>query len=158
MPSIEIACVGAGVASEPPLQLTFALVYEMGLKSHREPNPRFQTDFDGISGALYHIGYRSPKHPESGPFFAYELLSTECQDAYPPSYLEFAPQHLASVQSLLHWILNVSPEGLVLFTSDWQFGPEVSQRHDPLTLNSFWQLHATRQLQLNALYRLVVAV
>src|SRR5580658_55001 len=157
MPSIEIACIGAERASEPPLHLSFALEYEVGLKSHRSPAPRFQIDFDRTSGALYHLGSRSPKQqPGSGPFFAYELLSTECQNAHPHSFLEFAPQHLVSVQSLLKWILQVSPVGLALFTSDWQFGPEGSERHNALTLDSFWKLHDARQLHLNALYRLVV--
>jgi hypothetical protein len=158
MPSIEIACIGAERASKPPLNLSFALEYEAGLKSHRSPAPRFQHDFDGTSGSLYHIGDRSPTHSGAGPFFAYELLSIECQNAEPHSFLEFAPQHFASVQSLLKWTLQASPVGLVLFTSDWQFGPEGSERHNAMTLDSFWKLHDSRELHINALYRLVVTV
>jgi hypothetical protein len=48
--------------------------------------------------------------------------------------------------------------GLILFTSDWQFGPEGSERHNALTLDSFWILHDSRQLRLNALYRIVASV
>jgi hypothetical protein len=158
MPSIEVACIGAVRAPPPPEGLSFAVEYEVGLKSHRGPTPKFQRDFDDTSGALYHIGNSLPADPRSGAFTAYFLLSADCRDADPPLVLEFAPEHQASAHNLLSWLLRLSPIGQLLFTSDWQFGPDSIERHSPLTLASFWKLHDARQLHLNALYSVVATV
>ena len=88
-------------------------------------------------------------------FFAYELLSEESRDADPPSFLEFSPQHLHSAQALLAWLLNLSPLGELLFTSDWQFGPKPLRRHDAVELPHFWGIRASRELRLNASYPIV---
>jgi hypothetical protein len=158
MPSIEIACIGALRAPPPPEGLSFAVEFELGLRSHRGPAPRFKLDFDETSGALYHIGNPLPADPRSGAFTAYMLLSTDSRDADPPLFLEFAPEHRASVRDLLFWLLQLSPSGQLLFTSDWQFGPDTTERHPALTLASFWKLHDSRQLHLNALYVIVATV
>ena len=157
MPSIEIACVGLESPLEPPAT-TFAVVYEAGLKSHRYPHPRFQLDFDRMTGSLYHLGSPQFTGSTTGSFLAYDVLSEASRHAEPPSFLEFAPDHLQSARDLLAWLLEASPEGRLVFTSDWQFGPEGSRRCDAVALAQFWQLHDSRNLLLNAAYPIERAV
>ena len=157
MPSIEIACAGLSVPLKPP-PTSFAVVYEAGLRSHRSPEPRFQADFDHLSGSLYHLGSPQMANKRTGPIFAYELLSEESRHAEPPSFLEFAREHTQSVRELLVWLLQASPQGLILFTSDWQFGPQGSRRLPPMTLREFWRLHDSRELLLNSAYQIARAV
>jgi hypothetical protein len=156
MPSIEIACIGLESPLEPP-PTSFAVAYEGGLKSHRSPCPRFQSQFDQLSGSLYHLGNPGFAGTKAGPFFAYDLLSEASRHAESPSFLEFAPEHEASVRELLSWLLQVSPQSKLLFTSDWQFGPGGSRTLPQASLNEFWRLHSQRRLLLNAAYPLTHA-
>jgi hypothetical protein len=151
MPSIEIACLGLTTPLSPPAT-SFAVICEAGLKSHRSPEPRFQRDFDGLSGSLYHLGSPQFAGTVSGPFFAYDVLSEASRHAEPPSFLEFAPEHVASAQALVAWLFDVSPEGRLLFTTDWQFGPKGARRFGALEPDEFWRLHSRRELLLNAAY------
>jgi hypothetical protein len=154
MPSIEIATIGLSTPLAPPVT-SFAVVYEAGLRSHRTPS-RFQADFDRISGSLYHLGNPSFSGTTGGAFFASELLSVRSQDADPRSFLEFSSDHVASVQALLEWLIDVSPTHRLLFTSDWQFGPEATRRFDVITLPELWDLHDSQELLLNALYPVAI--
>lgn len=155
MPTIEIAAIGLVKPLAPP-QTSFSVVYERGLRSHRVPS-RFQADFDRMSGSLYHLG--NPGLPgDGGAFFASELLSTESRGADPRSFLEFAKSHVASIHTLLEWLLRHSSDGNLLFTSDWQFGPAGTQRAGPVSLPDFWRLHDSRRLMLNAAYPVCRAV
>lgn len=151
MPSIEIACLGAVAPPSPP-STSFAVVYEDGLRSHRSPSPRFQSDFDALSGALYHLGNPELRGTDGTAYFAYDILSEASRGAESPSFLEFDLAHAHSAKALLQWLLTVSPVGQVLFTSDWQFGPEWTQRPDPIDATEFWRLHDSRELLLNAAY------
>jgi hypothetical protein len=151
MPSIEIACVGLEVPLEPPAT-SFAVVCEAGLRSHRSPEPRFRQDFDEMSGSLYHLGNPEFANTATGPFLAYGVLSQESREAEPPSFLEFAPEHIRSASEFMAWLLDASPEGKLLFTSDWQFGPEATRRFAALSLPEFWRLHDSRVLLLNSAY------
>ncbi len=154
MPSIEIACIGRDKPA-PIAADGFAVVCEAGLKSHRVPS-RFQSDFDSLSGSLYDLGNPGLRDAaQSGPFFAYELLSGVSREPFPPSFLEFASAHVDQVRAVLSSILAASPVGQALFTSDWQFGPDWTQRFGPVSLGRFWQLHASRTLYLNSSYALV---
>lgn len=149
-PLLEIACLGL---TEPaPIRASGLVVQaEKGLRS-QSLAPRFQGELDGLQGCLYRLG--QPLEG-SGVASAYELLSAASREAFPPSALEFAPAHRAAVERLLEEIQSASPEGRVLFTSDWQYGPEWAHRFGPLTLREFWSLHATRHLYLNTAYEIV---
>jgi hypothetical protein len=155
MPSIEIAAIGLGTPLAPP-PTPFSVTYEAGLKSHRLPS-RFQSDFDRMSGSLYHLG-NPGLSGGGGAFFASDLLSLESREGESPSFLQFAQPHVASVHALLDWLLRNSPDGNLLFTSDWQFGPEGTQRFGPVSLSEFWGLHDSRKLMLNAAYPVSGAV
>jgi hypothetical protein len=151
MPSIEIACVGLQDALQPPAT-SFAVAYERGLRSHRSPSPRFQHDFDGLTGCLYHLGNPNLAGSHEGFYFAYDLLSDASRSADPPAFLEFDGNYVESLRAFLDWLLLTSPDGKLLFTSDWQFGPDWTKRCDPITLGEFWRLHDSRALLLNASY------
>ena len=154
MPSIEIACLGL----EQPVRVDvrgFVVEVERGLVSH-QARSRFKRDFDSLAGCLYHLGHSSGRDPSLGRgFAAYELLSPACRDPFPPSILEFAAGHVAEIRVVLAALVAASPEGRVLFTSDWQYGPEWAHRFGPLTLDQFWSLHGTRLLYLNTAYEIV---
>jgi hypothetical protein len=151
MPSIEIACIDLDAPALPP-PTSFAVVFERGLRSHRSPAPRFQSDFDALAGCLYHIGDPAFSGRDQSAFNAYALLSEASRDAEPPSFLEFDATHLPSVQALVSWLVDQSPGGRILFTSDWQFGPDGCFRSAPLGLEDLWRLHDSRGLLLNAAY------
>jgi hypothetical protein len=150
MPSIEIACVGLHQGRMPP-RTTFDIAYDAGLASHRVPS-RFQRDFDATAGSMYHLGNPGQNTASSGAFTAYELLSSECHAQDPPVFLEFGQSHVQSLKELLLWLLNASPTGRLLFTSDYQFGPDGATRFGPVSPTEFWNLHDSRQLRMNALY------
>jgi hypothetical protein len=151
MPSIEIACIDLQEALTPPA-VSFAVVCERGLLSHRSPKARFQPEFDLLSGSLYHLGDPALSGASGGIFSGYELLSGPCRTADPSSFLEFDGQHVVSLHILLEWLLQQSPPGRILFTTDWQFGPDGAYRAPTLTLPAFWELHDSRNLRLNAAY------
>jgi hypothetical protein len=151
-PLLEIACLG--LAEPAPMRASGLVVQaESGLRS-RSLAPRFQDEFDGLSGCLYRLGLPGEN---GGALSAYELLSPASREAFPPSALEFAPAHRAAMERLLEEMQAASPEHRLLFTSDWQYGPEWAHRFGPLTLAEFWSLHATRHLYLNTAYEIAPA-
>jgi hypothetical protein len=83
MPSIEILCVGLTTLVSPP-ETSFAVICDPSRQSHREPSPRFQSDFDRFEGVLYHVGNPELASDPDGAFFAYDVLSEASRDAKPP--------------------------------------------------------------------------
>jgi hypothetical protein len=152
MPSIEIVAVDQlrpiEVAGFP-----FAVLADNKLRSHRS-HPRFQNDFDGLSGVLYHLGNPNLKADHVGRcFFAYEVLSEESKKAE-STFLEFAPEYRSAAELLLRDLMVDSPVHRLVFTSDWQFGPDWTKREPAVSLEEFWGLHDSHHLQLNALYQI----
>jgi hypothetical protein len=151
MPSIEIVAVG----QSRPIEVggfPFAVATDANLKSHRSPQPRFQDEFDRVSGIMYHLGNPSLKDGSEGRcFFAYKLLSEESKKV-DADFLEFAPAFRAAAESMLAELIAGSPKEELIFTSDWQFGPDWTRREVAVTLSEFWKLHDSRRLLLNALY------
>lgn len=151
MPSIEIVCIG----QSKPVDCSsypFAVESCSELVSHRSPAPRFQSDFDGLSGVIYHLGNPDLKVRDQGAYFAYELLSESSRHADPPSALEFGPEYASAVFDLLAVLIGESPQQELLFTSDWQFGPDHTLRLGPVSLGELRALHDSGKLLLNALY------
>jgi hypothetical protein len=151
MPSIEIVCIG----QTKPLDCSnypFAVEASAELFSHRSPSPRFQPDFDGLAGVIYHLGNPDLKVRDQGAFFAYDLLSEASRHAEPPSALEFAPQYASAVFDLLGVLVRESPQSELLFTSDWQFGPDHTLRLGRVSPAELRALHDSGALLLNALY------
>ena len=142
MPSVEIVCVGQ---PEPIVfeEMPFRIDAENELRSHRTPSPLFQADFDAVSGCIYHFSKQA-----KGAFTAYELVGACWVE------LQFKPEYVPFVQHVLSELLTASPQGKILFTSDYQFGPKRRCYKRPLTLDKFWALHAEGKLWANALYPL----
>lgn len=151
MPSLEIVCVGQHSAI-PVDDLPFAVECSTTLVSHRRPS-LFQADFDQLQGCIYHLGNPALKHPGApGAFFAWDLLSPECQGQENELFLHFAEKHASGVRILLEKLLGSSPRRRVIFTSDHQFGPPSPLRSSEISLENFWKLHDARRLRMNALY------
>jgi hypothetical protein len=149
MPSIEIVCLGQSEPSDFS-GLPLAVEAEDQLLSHRSPRPLFQADFDQVRGCIYHLGSPRLKDPGApGAYTASDLL-TEWWEA-----LRFKSEFVPHVQHLLRELLAASPEGELLFTSDYQFGPVVRRYRRPLTLKTFWRRHEAWRLRANALYRII---
>ncbi len=145
MPSIEIICV----AQIEPIYFTdlpFQIEVNKNLISHRSPAPLFQSDFDKLKGYIYHL-------LENEGITAYELLEQGWYDACGNSnILKFIDKVSPDVQSVLKTLLNCSPVKQLLFTSDYQFGPEIVKRFDPIPIAKFWKLHDTNKIILNSAY------
>ena len=142
MPSVEIVCVG----QPEPLEfqnMPFRIDAENKLRSQRTPKPLFQADFDALNGCIYHLIKQS-----RGACTACDLLDVWWED------LRFKPEYVADVNHILTQLLTASPQGEVLFTSDYQYGPDAKRYKRPLTLDRFWALHAEGKLLANALYLL----
>ena len=151
MPSIEIVAIG----QSRPIAVDgfpFPVVADEKLKSHRSPRARFQGDFDRLAGVMYHLGNPSLRDDSAGRcFFAYDLLSERSKEVE-ADFLEFAPAFRSAVETMLAKLVADSPAKALVFTSDWQFGPDWTKREPALSLSEFWKLHDSRRLLLNALY------
>lgn len=152
MPSIEIVCVG----QKSPTRfrgVPFAIVSERGkLRSHRHPS-RFQRDFDRLEGCIYHLGCPHLRRSWTGAFEAYELLSRKCRAQWPRAVLlEFERAFLPSIRKMLTALLAQSPDGRMVFTSDYQFSPNRSKRITQISVQEFLALHREKRLRFNALY------
>ena len=143
MPSVEIICISQ---PEPIVfeNMPFRIDAEKELRSHRTPSPLFQADFDQLTGCIYHLTKQS-----KGAFTAYELIDVCWRE------LRFKPEYVPYVQQILSMLLDASPQGKILFTSDYQFGPKRKRYKRPITLDKFWTLHDEGKLWANALYPVV---
>lgn len=151
MPSLEIICIGQTRARDFSF-LPFHVEAERERLSHRGANSLFQSDFDALSGCIYHLGGSCLRFPSVRKRHAYTAadLCTEWWDC-----IHFKPRYRLGVAILLDTLLNDSPEGRLLFTSDYQFGPTETRRFQrPLTPMSFWRRHDAGLLRTNAAFTL----
>ena len=81
----------------------------------------------------------------------YKLLSPESKKVE-SIFLEFAREYRRDAETFLHELIEDSRAHRLVFTSDWQFGPDWTRHKPELNLDDFWRLHDSRQIQLNALY------
>jgi len=151
VPSIEIICIGQLNPSDFS-HLPFAVESGTELKSHRGPRPLFREDFAGLKGCIYHLGDPDLKTRTTGAFVAFDLLSDRSRYAPRLTFLEFRPEFIPAIHDLLESLMKSSPVRQLLFTSDWQFGPNRAYRSSIVTLDEFWSLHKSRNLRLNGAY------
>ena len=145
LPSVEIICIGQLEPSDFP-DMPLAILGENRLKSHRTPKPHFQADFDQLQGCIYHLLNPRLRDPAAkGSYIASDLL-IEYRDI-----VFFKPELVPVVQRILKELLAASPEGRLLFTSDYQFGSHNPYRFKrKATLETFWQRHDARRLPINS--------
>lgn len=140
MPSVEIICIG----QLEPIDysaMPFRVDAESEIVSHRTPSPLFQTDFDNVKGCIYHLCKQ-----RNGAYTAGDLL-TEWWEI-----LHFKSEYSPFVKQMLRELLESSPTKQLLFTSDYQFGPDQKIYKRSLTLDRFWKIHDDKKLRANALY------
>jgi hypothetical protein len=143
MPSVEIVCVGQSVPTQFE-DVPFRVPAENRLVSHRTPSPLFQADFDALSGCIYHL----VKQP-NGAATAYSLLDEWWE------VLRFKPEYVPPVGRILSELLAASPQRRLVFTSDYQFGPDAKRFKRPVRISRFWELHMAGRLRANTLYSLI---
>jgi hypothetical protein len=151
VPSIEIICIGQLEPSDCS-HFPFAVRSGTELKSHRTPKPLFAEDFARLKGCIYHLGSPERKTRKAGTFLAWDLLSDRSRYAPRSRFLEFRPEFIPALHELLGSLVESSPDGQLLFTSDWQFGPKRPYRAPIITGDEFWSLHDSRKLRLNGAY------
>ncbi len=117
MPSIEIVAVGQSRPIEVD-RFPFAVAADAKLKSHRSPHPRFQEDFDRLSGIMYHLGNPCLKDDSAGRcFFAYKLLSEQSKKVE-ADFLEFAPDFKPAAETMFAELIAESPAEELIVASD----------------------------------------
>lgn len=154
MPSLEIICIG----QEEPItfsNLPFEVEAERELRSHRSPHPLFQADFDQLQGCIYHV-------LEPGGITVFELLKRNWYDDEGNSNgqeenVEFLAEIAPAMYKLLTVLLTSSPSDRVVFTTDYQFGPEEAKRFGSIPLAEFWKLHNAGRVRMNSLYNLIAS-
>ncbi len=143
MPSVEIVCIGQ---TETTIfeDMPFRIDAENRLLSQRTPSPLFQADFNALSGCIYHLIKQS-----RGACTAVELLDAWWEE------LHFKPEYISHIQFILNALLDASPEGKILFTNDYQYGPDARHYKRPIRISKFWALHEAGKLWANALYPII---
>ena len=151
MPSIEIICIRQKSPSRFP-GIPFAMLADRDLKSHRSPS-LFQKDFDKLKGCIYHLGCPHLKSRKSRGFFeAYQLLSSRCREQESTVFLDFRRVFVPAIRHILHALIQKSPTGSVVFTSDYQFSTNRPKRFKHISIDKFWLLHRRNELRFNSLY------
>ncbi len=148
MPSLEIICINQAEPSNFSY-LPFKVVAEKQLISHRGSSSLFQADFDQLEGCIYHL-------LDEKRVTAYWLLVRDWYykgNSNGRDYnVEFIDEVSLPVKDMLQQLLLASPVGQILFTTDYQSGPETVERHGPLPFAEFCQLHNEGAIRMNASY------
>ncbi|WP_049722834.1 hypothetical protein [Gilvimarinus polysaccharolyticus] len=150
MPSIELVCINQ---NDPIDCSSYSFLVESGreLISDRAHSSTFQSDFDQLSGCIYRV------HEKRGRT-AYELLKKDWYDENGEDNgiddnIEFIEEHDSSFVELIKDLLQASPAGKIVFTSDYQFGPDEFRCYGETTILEFIELYKEGELRMNSLYR-----
>ncbi len=96
---------------------------------------------------FYHLGNPVCASPDyRGMYFAYDLLDRRYEATDKQWILLFASAFRADVSRLIGHLLDLSPSGQIVFTTDWQFGPESAYRSASMSVGNFWQQHRPRRI------------
>ncbi len=143
MPSLEIICLEQAEPSNFSL-LPFLIEAESDLVSHRSPTPFFQTDFDGLTGCIYHL-------LDDGKVTAFDLMKRDWYHDDSDDNMEFRSEYAPSLKKILEKLLHSSPVRQILFTTDYQFGPDT-ERFGLISFEKFWQMHDAGRIRMNTSY------
>ena len=134
--------------------LPFAVEVNTGLKSNREPS-LFQTDFDSLTGCIYHLGESSKKENNAGGFAANDFLSEECINQQELKFIEFKKDILPFIKKIVSSLIESSPSSSVLFTSEYEVSKNTIQRFENIPVKTFFELHDKKEILFNASYKVV---
>lgn len=151
LPSIELICIG----QKNPIDCSsysFPVEPSKELISNRAHSSSFQSDFELLNGCMYRV------HEEKGRT-AYELLKKDWHDEEGKDNgidndIKFIPEHDSSFVQLIKDLIQTSPVGEIVFTSDYQFGPEEYIRFEKLTISEFIIIYRNKGLRMNSSYRI----
>lgn len=90
-------------------------------------------------------------------FTCYHLLKRDWYDEHGndnglDENIEFREEYEASMIQMLEELLLASPVSQILFTTDYQFGPEVAQRNEVISFATFKELYNAGKVRMNASY------
>lgn len=148
MPSLEIICINQQEPSDFS-QLPFTVKSKKELVSHRTPTALFQFDFDKLNGCIYHI-------LDGEGSTCYDLLVRDWYDSEGnlngDENIEFRDEYAIAMKEMIKELLSSSPVGQILFTTDYQFGPEETQKFGPMLFAEFQELYSAGKVRMNASY------
>lgn len=163
MPTIEIALVGATKFKINPDEFAIALEIDRQLTSHRSLFYDFLLPQKGV---IIHLGNPYFKDNKEGGFFADALIDW----SYSPEYLyipvggergagqeekfKFQDKYRVELNILLELALQQSPNRLVYFLTDYQFGPKEATYKKFNSIEEFWKKHDAEALRLNTLFEI----
>src|ERR1700750_1934075 len=146
MPSLEIICIGQQEPSDFS-DLPFRVKAGKELVSHRSPNPLSQSDFDRLEGCIYHV--LDGSSPTCYDPLVRDWYGEHGNSNGADENVEFREEYSGAVKGMLEELLGSSPVGQVLFTTDYQFGPEEARRFGPLSFAEFRRLYNAGKVQMN---------
>lgn len=139
------------VMQDPPVGLTFDVVADAGVHSHRGDSPPFGAIFRLLSGCTYHVGtWHTPDY-----FSSWDYLVR--LDELGPGHrqkVRVMDTVTADVAKLLEELLHQSPTRSALVFVDTQGLPASTQVVGPLSEDQFWSRHAKQGLVCGWLYHI----
>ena len=151
MPTIEIVCLNQTKPTDFS-DFSFAVWSEDEIASHRG---LFHSDFSDLQGCIYHLGNPDLKEEKDGLFCAYELINEAISDDdETDDFLKFNDEFVPQIKEMFNQLINNSPIGKLIFSSDWQFGTKDVKRFKAIANNEFWEYHDLGKLRFNALYKI----
>ena len=150
MPSIELICIDQGDPIDCS-SYSFSVEASRELISDRVHSSTFQKDFRGLKGCIYRV------HEGTGRT-AYELLKRDWYDENGDDNgiddnVEFTTEHESNFIDLVKSLIQASPIGEIIFTSDYQFGPDEFKRFGTVSISEFLTLYREKEVRMNSLYR-----
>ena len=166
MPTIEIISLNAKAAFVKQEDYEFAIIEETTLASHRALFNQYISDRKGI---ILHLGNPEFKHESDGAFFASQLVNWDFEPrhieipnfdlggtgANQSSAFQFESKYRPSLEALLKKSILASPDRLVLFYTDYQFG-DGKASYKTTSEVQFWADHDQHGLHWNRLYTIIV--
>ena len=150
MPTVEIISINATDIPNLPKYERFAYFAEEGVVSHRK---LFQHELNKFDGFIVHLANKEFEKSKEGWWFAEKLFDFSKDDSY--QTIRFISLVIPEVIDILTKMIEASPNGEIIFLTDFQMGPEQSQiLNKPINLNEFLILHEDEKLRFNALYRI----
>jgi hypothetical protein len=150
MPTVEIVSVGS---MQGPFAQPVDLFVQRCDSSLRSDRGLFQETLDHLTGTLIHLG--NPRADESDPvWFCGHSIGWRLNNS---DNIDFEADAVTELQQILLRMQDQSPEGHVLFLTDYQFGPapEIATLRSIDELIALMRSHTVR---FNTLYSVGMAV
>lgn len=145
MPTIELISLNAETIPQLPSYSSFAYIVESDLVSHRG---LFQQIFDRSKGYIVHIGNKEFENNKDSFWYAGEIMNWE-EDA-----VVFLKETFRDLKDLIQRMIDSSPNNEILFSTDYQFGPEKPMDFGAVSIEEFYEFHRLKKLRWNSIYKI----